>query len=328
MAHQIFDQRFYAHRKPAWHQLGYVSEAEHNAVEVGDLIGLPKVYERPIAAKGDQIYMPIEGYKAIVGVSQIEGKPKAKTYAVVVDHYEVLTHEQFTHLFHRATGSRVETMGLLGDGETLFLTAPISTIDVRGDEVNNYLMTLNPLNGRAAIQARTTSVRVVCANTLAVALKEDTTREFRLRHTQGNAAERVEDWLRMTWHQTQGMTELLQGAYEALVRLHVIPDTVAETLETVYPIPDEPEHPTEAIRAAWEKEREAQQSHQQTVMELFEGSRTNTAATHGTAWGLWNAVVEYEDFARPRSNARSRVFGAGAERKTKAFHHLYAMTGQ
>ena len=41
MAHHIFDQRFYAHRKPAWHQLGYVSEAEHTAVEVGNLIGLP-----------------------------------------------------------------------------------------------------------------------------------------------------------------------------------------------------------------------------------------------------------------------------------------------
>jgi phage/plasmid-like protein (TIGR03299 family) len=328
MAHHIFDQRFYAHRKPAWHRLGYVSEEAHTAVEVGDLIGLPKVYERPIAAKGDQVYMPIPGYKAIVGVSQIEGKPKASTYAVVVDHYEVLTHEHFTHLFHQATGSRVETMGLLGDGETLFLTAPISTIDVRGDEVNNYLMTLNPLNGRAAIQTRTTSVRVVCANTLALALKEDTTRAFRIRHTQGKVAEQVEDWLRMTWSQTQGMTELLKGAYEAMARLHVIPDTVAETLETVYPIPDEPEHPTDAIRAAWEKGRETQQSHQHTVMELFEGSHTHTAATHGTAWGLWNSVVEYEDFARPRSNARSRVFGAGAERKAKAFDHLYAMTGQ
>jgi hypothetical protein len=219
-------------------------------------------------------------------------------------------------------------MGLLGDGETLFRTAPISTIDVRGDEVNNFLMTLNPLNGRAAIQTRTTSVRVVCANTLALALKEDTTRAFRIRHTQGKVAEQVEDWLRMTWSQTQGMTELLKGAYEAMAGLHVIPDTVAETLETVYPIPDEPEHPTDAIRAAWEKRRETQQSHQYTVMELFEGSRTHTAATHGTAWGLWNSVVEYEDFARPRSNARSRVFGAGAERKAKAFDHLYAMTGQ
>ncbi len=141
-------------------------------------------------------------------------------------------------------------------------------------------------------------------------------------------AERVEDWIRMTWSQTQGMTELLKGAYEAMARMHVIPDTLAETLETVYPIPNEPEHPTDDIRAAWEKERKAQQSHQNTVMELFEGSRTNTAATHDTAWGLWNAVVEYEDFARPRSNARSRVFGASAERKAKAFDHLYAMTGQ
>lgn len=328
MPHHIFDQRFYAHRKPAWHKLGYVSEDEHTAVEAGDLIGLPKVYERPIAAKGDTFYMPIEGYKAIVGVSQIEGKPKASTYAVVVDHYEVLTHEQFTHLFHRATGSRVETMGLLGDGETLFLTAPISTMDVRGDEVNNFLMACNPLNGRAAIQARTTSVRIVCQNTLCAALKEETARAFRIRHTQGNVSGQVEDWLRLTWRQAQSMTELLKGAYDAMARFQLIPDTVAETLETVYPTPDEPERPTDDMRAAWEKERDAQQSHQQTVLELFEGSRTNTSATHGTAWGLLNACVEYEDFARPRSNARSGVFGAGAERKSKAFDHLYMMTRQ
>ncbi len=325
MAHNIYDQRFYAHRKPAWHGLGYVSEEEHTAIEVSRIIGLPKIYERPLAAKADTYYMPIEGYKAIVGVSQVDGKPKASTYAVVVDPYQVLTHEQFAHLFHRATGSRVETMGLLGDGETLFLTAPMSTIEVRGDEVHNYLMAVNPLNGKAAIQARTTSIRAVCQNTMNQALREKTNHAFRIPHTQANVAEEVEEWLRVTWAQTQGMTELLKEAYGAMARLHLIPDQVAETLERVYPVPEAPEHPTDSIRTAWEKERDAQQGHQHTVMELFEGSRTNTAATEGTAWGLWQACIEYEDFARPRANARSRVFGAGADRKAKAFHHLYAL---
>jgi len=328
MSHNIFDQRFYAHRAPAWHRLGYVSEEDHSAVEAAQIIGLPNIYERPIAAKDDRFYMPIAGYKAIVGVSQIDGKPKASTYAVVGDQYEVITHDQFADLFHRATGSRVETMGLLGEGETLFLTAPLSTIDVRGDEVNNYLMTLNPLNGRWAIQARVTSVRVVCNNTLMMALKEKTTRALRIRHNQAKVADQVETWLRVAWSQTEGMTQLLKEAYGAMARFQVIPDQVAETLETIYPTPDEPQQADEKARQAWEKEREAQQSHQQTVMALFEGSQTNSPATIGTAWGLYNGVVEYEDFARPRSNARSRVFGAGADRKAKAFDHLYTLSRQ
>lgn len=323
MAHHIYDQRFYAYRKPAWHGLGYVSADEHTAVQAGERIGLPEIHEAPIAARADAFYMPIPGYKAIIGVTQHGGKPKATPYTVVTDRYEVVTHRQFTEMFDRATGSRVETLGLLGQGETLFFTAPISTIDVHGDEVHNYLLIINPLNGRLAVRVRTTSVRVVCQNTMLLALGQQTDRELRVKHNEGQIAPKIEDWLRATWAETAGMTALLQDAYNAMAHRQLIPDAVATALETVYPVPDEPVGLIGAAVETREKERQQQQGHQQAVLELFEGSRTRTRAAMGTAWGLWQAVIEYEDFMRPRANARSRVFGAGAERKQKAFVHLH-----
>ena len=321
--HNIYDQRFYTYRQPAWHGLGYVSQDEHTAVQAGEMIGLPEIYEAPIAAKADKVYMPMPGYKAIIGVTQHSGKPKATPYSVVTDRYEVVTHRQFTEMFDRATGSRVETLGLLGQGEILFFTAPISTIDVHGDEVNNFLLICNPLNGRSAIRVRTTSVRTVCHNTLLIALGQQTDRELRVKYNDGQVAQKIETWLQATWAETAGMTKVLQDAYDAIARLQLIPDSVATALETVYPVPDEPGGLIGAAAEAREKERQQQHGHQQSVLELFEGSRTRTPAAMGTAWGLWQAVIEYEDFMRPRANARSRVFGAGAERKQKAFVHLH-----
>jgi phage/plasmid-like protein (TIGR03299 family) len=323
MAHNIYDQRFYTYRQPAWHGLGYVSQDDHSAVEAGEMIGLPEIHEAPIAARADAFYMPIPGYKAIIGVTRHDGTPKATPYTVVTDRYEVVTHRQFTEMFDRATGSRVETLGLLGQGDTLFFTAPISTIDVHGDEVNNYLLIVNPLNGRLAVRVRTTSVRVVCSNTMLIALGQQTDRELRVTHSDGQIARKIEDWLRATWAEIGGMTRVLQDAYDALARRQLLPDAVATALETVYPVPGEPVGLIGAAAEARDKERQHQHGHQQAVLELFEGSRTRTRASMGTAWGLWQAVIEYEDFMRPRSNARSRVFGAGAERKQKAFAHLH-----
>jgi phage/plasmid-like protein (TIGR03299 family) len=324
MAHNIYDSTFYAHRTPAWHRLGLVDETHHSAAELGDMLGLPEVYEQPIAVKYAGVYMPVHAWKAIVGVSP--GR-RAEVYAVVGSEYEIVTHTDFARLFDRATGSRVETMGLLGKGETLFLTAPMSTIDVKGDEVHNFLLMLNPLNGRWAVRSKVTSVRVVCMNTLMVSLGEATEHELRLTHNRRGMARMIEDWVAQLWRETTGMTEMLKEAYGALANLSLVPDQVSEALEVVYPTPDDPEpHADANIAARIENERLLAQAHQSAVLELFEGSKTRTPATIGTAWGLYNACIEFEDFGKARASKRSVVFGAGAARKERMFAHLHALT--
>jgi len=41
--------------------------------------------------------------------------------------------------------------------------------------------------------------------------------------------------------------------------------------------------------------------------------------------GLYNAVVKYEDFARPHMSDTAKAFGVGAKRKEKAFAYMQTL---
>lgn len=44
MAHNLYREKFYTMREPAWHGLGLVSQVPMSAMEIGDKLGLPQVY--------------------------------------------------------------------------------------------------------------------------------------------------------------------------------------------------------------------------------------------------------------------------------------------
>ena len=315
MAPNIMDnERFYSYRKPAWHRLGTVSHDAHSAREAGDIIGVPIIYERPVLIDmGNGQTLKPRHLKAIVGKVSKNGVTQSETYAVVSDRYVTISHDQFLTIFDTITHSRVETLGLLGNGSTLFLTAPMPTFDIKGDEIKNYLLMYNTLDGVSSIRCQPTSVRVVCQNTLQAAFRRTTDESsvFTGIHKSKRLAQDVAIWLQDLWNQVTGITDLLQTAYTAMANMTVRPDDLASVLEAVYPSSDD------------EEESQTVHVHHNYIMELFEGSQTRSAATIGTAFGLYNAVVEYEDFGRKRSTPRSVMLGGAAERKREAFRQCY-----
>jgi hypothetical protein len=58
---------------------------------------------------------------------------------------------------------------------------------------------------------------------------------------------------------------------------------------------------------------------------LFHESPHNSHATHNTAWGLYNAVVEYEDHAKTYNSPKNRLWGASSQRKHCAFDACMAL---
>jgi phage/plasmid-like protein (TIGR03299 family) len=319
MAHNIFDEKIYLHRQPAWHRLGTVSQEAHSAREAGEMIGVPDVYEREITfSLTDDQHTVIPGFKAIIGVTESEdGGQNIETYSIVSDHYHTVSHQQFIELFDRITHSRVETLGLLGNGSTMFVTAPLPQFDVLGDEIYNYMLMFNSLDGNTSIRCQPTSIRVVCQNTLQASFRQNEhDNVYRGVHLRSDLLQRTAEWLHTTWNQATGITAMLQEAYIGMARMAISLDQIAETIEAVYPEPDGED----------EEEKEENSIHFDSVMELFEGSKTRTTACVGTAWGLYNAVVEYEDFAKRNATPQSILIGAGAERKKTAFRTLHAMT--
>lgn len=321
MAHNIHNEKFISLRQPAWHGLGQVINEEIGGVEAGEKLGLPIIVTRPISSDG--IHIP--GWKCIFGKEP--GKP-AVPYSVVSEDYHEITHADFLVAWDKATGKApIETIGLLGKGENLFVTTKLPTFDVKGDPCDSYLLAANILSGKQADFGRVTPVRVVCQNTLNLSASQFS-EEFRVIHT-GESIKQIETWLSTIWQTAKAKQEALKDAYTILANFTPNGVEVQEVVRAAYEGIEEPEvdpYTKEGldILAQWEKQKKRVVEHRENVLHLFEGQAVGAdlASARGTGWGLWNAVVEYEDYIKPRRKATSALFGAGADRKQAAFDEI------
>lgn len=334
MTDNIFGARFVDSRQPAWHGKGQVLTQPTNAIDAWGIVGSElKQLRMPVFVQGkkEAVQLPYDALLSYLpGVH--DGGVKCNggtlfTHGVVTKQYEEIFHRDFVELWHRATdGANIETMGLLGKGDTLFMSVQMPTISIAGDETIPYLFGFSPLDGKTAITCKDTLVRVVCQNTCNIALRG--TSEFTLRavHNTGVKTE-VETWLREIWlRQSEVIATIKEAAKLLASRPARHSDEVRTVTDAIYPISDTPPDTQDLdILASWEKFNKRQSSHRFQVASLFDCSPTQTPATKGTLWGLYNAVVEYEDFARPRTTAASRFVGESAKRKERAFDVCMSM---
>ncbi|MDO3617310.1 DUF932 domain-containing protein [Ralstonia pseudosolanacearum] len=211
------------------------------------------------------------------------------------------------------SGYELETAGVLKDGKKLWAlakTGQSATLKGR-DRVNGYLLLATACDGTLATTAQFTSVRVVCNNTLAIALG-DSTGAVKVPHRSQFDAQAVKRQLGIavsSWDAFMARTKALSeckvndAAAEAFFRrVLTYPATGAST-----PVPATNDS---AVKA---------------VQELFagRGKGADMASAAGTAWGLLNSVTEFVDHqrrARSDDNRRdSAWFGAGAALKQKAW---------
>jgi len=342
MAAFIMDERFYAHRTPAWHSLGTVSQEDHTPLEVAQMIVLPEIELKPMYIHADKVAWRVPGSQAIVGTfdgvqKAVKGAAEAGYaiphggtvvegqtlfhYGVVSDGYQLVTHDDFVNIWHRATqGAPCETMGLLYDGNTMFVTTVLPKIDIKGDEMALYLFGHNPVNGKTAVRCRTTTVRVVCHNTVMLSLHGKTDHAFRTSHVgRDNVLEKIETWLTDIWEQRKQTANVIKEAYTLLANKACTVAQLGAIEEAVYPYEAEPEDTGSPEFMEWSLGCDTVNGHRDAITTLFESSKTITKATRGTFFGAVNAVSEYENFGRPRIAAMSKVFGPSMETITKAY---------
>jgi hypothetical protein len=81
-------------------------------------------------------------------------------------------------------GAHYETAGALGNGQQVWGLADLGlTVSVGDDKQSSYLMFATGHDGSMSHQYRIVNTRVVCANTLAMALGEKTRSKLLVRHT-------------------------------------------------------------------------------------------------------------------------------------------------
>lgn len=200
-----FDQGFFV-RKPAWHGLGIVldeypgrAEAQRLAGHDFDVVKTP-LFSR-VGTPEDPRFVPIPGWSQLVARSNGDERSVAhgNLLNIAKDSYAPIPNGvpyDFAELL-LAEGFKYETgITLKGGAEcalTLLLDEPIQ---VKGDDSETlpYLSLNWSHDGSGAFRGRSTSVRVVCANTVALSEAEGKRlgTNFSIRHTK-NWKARVED---------------------------------------------------------------------------------------------------------------------------------------
>lgn len=158
------ESMFYVRQAP-WHGLGVRVEAAPSSEEALRLSGLDwQVVQQPIMTTGD---IPIPGYKANLRDTDHQ------VLGVVTDRYRVVQNAEafaFTDAL-LGEGVKYETAGSLQNGRKIWLLAKLpDKYIIEGDQVEPYLVFSNSHDGSGSIKVAMTPVRVVCQNTLNLAL--------------------------------------------------------------------------------------------------------------------------------------------------------------
>jgi phage/plasmid-like protein (TIGR03299 family) len=199
MAHELETQNgvasFASFREPAWHGLGTVFTEEKTTAEMLAAANLSNWNVRLEDVNIPSHLSSDKNYQYVVRTNPTDNT-QTDVLGVVGERYHVLQNEDLFSFGDNILdgGGRWETAGSIRGGRVVFGSLALereTVLDPNGvaDKVKTYLLINTSHDGSIAIQASITPVRVVCANTLNLALgskrgKNAIKQSFKIRHTQ------------------------------------------------------------------------------------------------------------------------------------------------
>jgi phage/plasmid-like protein (TIGR03299 family) len=236
--------------------------------------------------------------------------------SVVSSRYQVVQPAEILDFYKDLTeisGFELETAGVLKDGKKLWALARTGqSATLKGkDQVNAYLLLATACDGTLATTAQFTSVRVVCNNTLSIALG-DSTGAVKVGHRSQFDAQAVKRQLGIAVSSWDGFMVRMKALSERKVN-----DAAAEKFfQRVLTYPASGQNtPASATNDSAIKAAQA--------LYAGRGKGATLPSATGTAWGLVNSITEFVDHQRrARSDDHRRDaawFGTGATLKQKAW---------
>lgn len=323
---------FFTAREVAWHKLGTVTEgalSAEEALQTAYLNWEVKKSENPVSVivpdkNGNFSNTSIEqgqNNKIIVPDKFMTYRYNPKTskpeaLGVVGSRYTpVQNSEAFSFLNDIAdeSGAVFETAGSINNGRKVFMTMKMPEgLNVGGiDPINLYLMAWNTHDGTSSFQVMVTPIRVVCQNTLSMAIGTAKS-TFSWRHTPkvGNKVQLARETLGITFK----YVEEFEKEAEKLLSQAMTDKQFATLIETLVPIDEESD-----------RTRNLAETARGTLMGLWKAPTQSNIAN--TKWAAYNTVVEYADWAKPvrsanpdMARAEKIVTGLGDRFKNKALN--------
>ena len=221
------ESMFYTREKP-WHGLGTKVEEAPTSTDALRLAGLDwQVIQEPIYTDTGE---RISGYKANVRDSD------RKVLGVVTDRYKIIQNQEafaFTDAL-LGEGVRYETAGALQEGKKVWLLARLPReYIISGERISPYLVFSNTHDGSGAVKVALTPIRVVCNNTLNLALNT-ASRSWSMIHT-GNIKNKVWE-AKNTLFMAEEYMEKLGKEFENLRKQKLSDQQVKEYIELLLPV--------------------------------------------------------------------------------------------
>jgi len=226
-----------------------------------------------------------------------------------------------------------ETAGALGKGETIFITAKLPkhiklVKDGKEDVIEQYLFLKNSHDGSSAIVCDFTPIRVVCNNTLNMALAGKTANRIYIKHT-STAVERLKEA-----HRVMGMIDTVSGyindVFKKMSTTKLNDTQLKEYIAAVM-------SPQEKMISIGDWEKHYSKKLVNLTDEIFDYAKGNATqllpTTAGTVFGAYNAITGYYQNMKSYDDADEKMWsmimsdnGTARKKTNKAFDLALSLT--
>ena len=300
MAHEIETVAF--HGETPWHGLGTpLTDAE--------------CYDWPAVAKKAGLdwqveLVPLRTADTNVAVTHqgVRRTSDQKVLGVVGPRYCPLQNRDAFSWFTpylEAKEAALHTAGSLRGGARVWVLAKLNRdplVIARGDEVEKFVLLSHGHDGSLAVRVGFTPIRVVCANTLALAHGSDASRLIRVRHSKSLLANLAN--IREVMNLANQEFEATAEQYRLLARRSINSADLRKYVKRVLKVDEADDTATRTANRIDE------------VVGLCESGRGNDlVSVRGTYWTAYNGVSEWLGYNRGRSQTTridSLWYGEGA----------------
>lgn len=287
-----------------WHNLGITVEEAVNAEKAIELANLGyTVQKKPAMFPIGDIPEPNENGIITMSVKPVAGKfhsYRTDTGDVLGTVGSAWTPLQNVDAFKFFDGvidkeeAIYQTAGVLGKGERAWILAKLPAhIRVGKDDITEqYVLLSNGFTGTNGVVAAITPIRVVCSNTLNMAL-QGATSKISIAHTPNvdKAIEKAAEMLGIFNQYTQEM----EDAFNVMATKSVTVDQTKGFIEALIPKNEETKARTKA------------DEYREGVLKFFEdGVGQDMPTTNGTLYGLVNAVSGFTSHVKEYTGAESK----------------------
>lgn len=290
-------QSFVSAIMPAWHRRGTILDHTFTAEEAMKYANMDyKVKLAQLYAKfSDDRTLPDKQRGAILDNNFATYRDDTKdVFGVVGSRYQVVQNTEAFSFFDSIVGEGkaiYETAGVLGKGETIFLTAKLpNNIVLPGkDIIDLYLVFTMGHDGLTPVSCLLTPTRVVCANTLAIALSNGQNK-VTIKHTKsaGDKIKEAGKLMGLVAKTNEATAEILN----AMAKVRINDDQLTEYIKLVFLTPDERKRLAETGDHKLAEIATRTIGMMEQVADFTEsGVGQNTLSTEGTLFGAYSGVT-------------------------------------